>query len=146
MNLTSESSFFTRPTGYPLDVRRVSKFLICPSNVFSEEFVLRILNASPLINPFLTPEFHGSYVFIDDIYSVALSRKDVGLLDYHIRDKRISCNLTAEKHEITSYKIHGSHVFIDSIYLALCHDILQLIRAGKPKQMPQNYNSIPNGI
>ena len=49
VNLTSESSFFTRPTGYPLDVRRVSKFLICPSNVFSEEFVLRILNASPLI-------------------------------------------------------------------------------------------------
>ena len=55
VNLTSESSFFTRPTGYPLDVRRVSKFLICPSNVFSEEFVLRILNASPLINTFLAP-------------------------------------------------------------------------------------------
>ena len=69
---------------------------------------------------------------------VALSRKDVDLLDSHIRDKRISCNLTAEKHEITSYKIHASHVFINSIYLALCHDILQLIRAGKPKQMPQS--------
>ena len=53
VNLTSESSFLTRPTGYPLDVRRVSKFFI--SNVFSEEFVLRILNASPLINPFLAP-------------------------------------------------------------------------------------------
>ena len=76
-------------------------------------------------------------VFIDDIYLVALSRKDVDLLDSHIRDKRIPCNLTVEKHEITSYEIHGSHVGIDSIYLALC-DILQLIRAGKPKQMPQN--------
>ena len=75
-------------------------------------------------------------VFIDDIYSVALCRKDVDLLDSHIRDKRISCNLTAEKHEITSYEIHGSHVFIDSIFLAPCHDILQLIRVGKPKKMP----------
>ena len=31
----------------------------------------------------------------------------------------------------------GSNVFIDYIYLALS-DTLQLIRAGKPKQMPQS--------
>ena len=60
-----------------------------------------------------------------------MSRKHVDLLDSHIRNKRTSCNLTADKHEITSYEIHGSHVFIDSIYLAL-FDVLQLIRAGKP--------------
>ena len=34
-------------------------------------------------------------------------------------------------------EIHGSHVFIDSNHLAL-YDILQLIWAGKPKQMPQS--------
>ena len=61
----------------------------------------------------------------DDIY-LALSGKDVDLLDSHIRDKRTSCNLTADKHEITSKEIHGSHVFIDNNHLALS-DILQLI-------------------
>ena len=50
----------------------------------------------------------------------------VDLLDSHIRDKRKSCNLTADKHEITSKEIHGSHVFIDNNHLALS-DILQLI-------------------
>ena len=73
-------------------------------------------------------EIHGSYVFIDDIY-LALSGKDVDLLDSHIRDKpdkRTSCNLTADKHEITSKEIHGSHVFIDNNHFALS-DILQLI-------------------
>ena len=44
-----------------------------------------------------------------------MSRKDVDLLDSHIRNKRTSCNLTVDKHEITSYEICGSHVFIDSI-------------------------------
>ena len=63
--------------------------------------------------------------------------KDVDLLDSHIRNKRTSCNRTADKHEITSYEIHGSHVFIDSIYLALS-DVLQLIRAGKPNQLSQS--------
>ena len=66
-----------------------------------------------------------------------MSRKDVDLLDSHIRNKRTSSNLTAAKHEITSYEIHGSHVFIDSIYLALS-DVLQLIRAGKPNQLSQS--------
>ena len=70
-------------------------------------------------------EIHGSYVFIDDIY-LALFGKDVDLLDSHIRDKRTSCNLTADKHEITSKEIHGSHIFIDNNNLALS-DILQLI-------------------
>ena len=32
----------------------------------------------------------------------------VDLLDSHIRDKRKSCNLTVDKHEITSKEIHGS--------------------------------------
>ena len=44
--------------------------------------------------------------------------KDVDLLDFHIHDKRTSCNLTADKshwNEITSNEIHGS----DNIYLAL---------------------------
>ena len=63
-----------------------------------------------------------------------MSRKDVDLLDSHIRNKRTSCNLTADKHKITSCEIHGSHVFIDSIYLALS-DVLQLIRADKPKHI-----------
>ena len=58
------------------------------------------------------------------------------LLDSHTCDKRTSCNLTADKHEIMSYEIHRSHVLIDSIYWALS-DFLQLIWAGKPKQMPQ---------
>ena len=53
-------------------------------------------------------EFHGSYVFIDDIH-LALSHKDVDLLDSHIHDKQTSCHLTADKHEITSYDIRGSH-------------------------------------
>ena len=49
--------------------------------------------------------------------------KDVDLLDFHIREKQTSCNLTADRshwHEITSNEIHGS----DSIYLALS-DILR---------------------
>ena len=66
-----------------------------------------------------------------------MSRKDVGLLDSHIRNKRTSCNLTAAKHEIPSYEIHGSHVFIDIFSLALS-DVLQLIRAGKPNQLSQS--------
>ena len=67
-----------------------------------------------------------------------MSRKDVHLLDSHIRNKQTSCNLTADadKHEITSYKIDGSHAFIESIHLA-SSDVL-LIRAGEPKQMPQS--------
>ena len=44
-----------------------------------------------------------------------MSRKDVDLLDSYVRNKRTFCNLSADKHEITSYEIHGSHVFIDSI-------------------------------
>ena len=55
----------------------------------------------------------------------------------HLRNKRTSCNCTADKHEIMSYEIHGSHVFIDSIYLALS-DVLQLIQTGKPKQISQS--------
>ena len=43
----------------------------------------------------MSNEFHGSYVFIDDIYFV-LSPKDAHLLDSHIRDKRTACNLTAD--------------------------------------------------
>ena len=51
----------------------------------------------------------------------------------HIRDKRTSCNLTSDKHEITSYEIHGSHVFI--AFINALPDILQFkVRAGKPKQ------------
>ena len=41
--------------------------------------------------------------------------KDVDLLDFHIRDKQTSCNLTSDKfhwYEITSNEIHGS----DNIY------------------------------
>ena len=41
-------------------------------------------------------------------------------------------------HEITSKKIHGSCVFTDNIYLAL-PEILHLIQANKPKQMPQSH-------
>ena len=62
---------------------------------------------------------------------LALSPKDADLLNSHIRDKRTSCNVTADKPEITSYEIHGSHAG----FIAF---ILQLIRAGKPQQMPQS--------
>ena len=41
------------------------------------------------------------------------------------------------KHEITSKEIHYSCVFADNIYLAL-PEILHLIRADKPKQMPKS--------
>ena len=40
----------------------------------------------------------GGCLFADDIY-LALSPRDTDLLDSHIRDKRIACNLTADKHE-----------------------------------------------
>ena len=51
------------------------------------------------------------------------------LLSSHIRGKRTSCNLTAEKyqHETTSNEIHGSYVFIDDIYLALSSNDVDLL-------------------
>ena len=43
---TSEC-FVTTPVGYPLHLRRDSKFLMFSSTVSFEEFVLRSLEASP---------------------------------------------------------------------------------------------------
>ena len=47
--------FFITPVGYLLYLRRDSKFLMFSSNVSFEEFVLRSLKDSSLINPFVTP-------------------------------------------------------------------------------------------
>ena len=55
LNLTSERCFSTTLVGYPLFRRRFSKFFIFSSKVNCEEFVLRSLNASPLVKPFVTP-------------------------------------------------------------------------------------------
>ena len=55
LNMTSERCFSTTLFGYPLFKRRFSKFFILSSKVNFEEFVLRSLNASPLIKPFVTP-------------------------------------------------------------------------------------------
>ena len=59
LNLTSERCFSTTLAKCPLLRRRFSKFFIFSSKVNLEEFVLRSLNASPLIKPFVTPgEWH----------------------------------------------------------------------------------------
>ena len=61
LNLTLERCFSTTLVGYPLSRRRFSKFFIFSSKVNCEEFVLRSLNASPLIKPFMTPGgWHGA--------------------------------------------------------------------------------------
>ena len=52
---TSDRFFFITPVGYPLHLRRDSKFWMFCSKVSFEEFVPRSLKASPLINPFVTP-------------------------------------------------------------------------------------------
>ena len=52
---TSDRCFFITPVGYPLHLRRDSKFWMFCSKVSFEEFVLRSLKAYPLINPFVTP-------------------------------------------------------------------------------------------
>ena len=53
--LTPEKCFSTVIEGESLFLRRVEKFFMFSSKVVSEEFVLRSLNASPLIKPFVTP-------------------------------------------------------------------------------------------
>ena len=54
MNLISDRRFSTRVCEEPLSISRFLKFEMLSSNVVSEEFVRRILKASPLTNPFLT--------------------------------------------------------------------------------------------
>ena len=51
LNLTPERCFSTTLVGYPLFRGRFSIFFIFSSKVNCEEFVLRSLNASPLIKP-----------------------------------------------------------------------------------------------
>ena len=56
LNLTSERCSSTTLVRYPLFRGRFSKFFFIFSlKVNCEEFVLRNLNASPLIKPFVTP-------------------------------------------------------------------------------------------
>ena len=53
--LTYEKCFSTVVAGSSLFLGRAEKFLMFSSKVISEKFVLRSLNASPLIKPFVTP-------------------------------------------------------------------------------------------
>ena len=55
MNLNSDVILSTRLFGQSLARRCVLNWVIFSTKDFAEEFVLRSLRASPLINPFLTP-------------------------------------------------------------------------------------------
>ena len=52
MNFISDRRFSFIVCGQPLSIKRSLKFEVFSSNVVFEEFVRRILKASPLTNPF----------------------------------------------------------------------------------------------
>ena len=54
VNFISDRRFSIIVCGQPLSIKRILKFEIFSSNVVFEEFVRRILKASPLTNRFLT--------------------------------------------------------------------------------------------
>ena len=55
VKLTSDRNFSENFFGYPLFFRLVLKLCMLLLNVTTDEFVLRRRNASPFMNPFLTP-------------------------------------------------------------------------------------------